>query len=83
MVPLKNSRDVNNLLVDELEISVETTGDDVSWLNGMNEIHIRSIHIIVRAVLLKSNQYANKWFCAEDTSSEVHRCKLHSTLDNN
>ena len=37
---------------------------------------------MVRAGLIDSNQHANKWCCAEETSTEVHKCKLHITLEN-
>ena len=56
-----NSTDVTKLPVDELKISIKTTGGDASWLNGKNEIHNRSIHNMVIAGLLDSIQHANKW----------------------
>ena len=37
---------------------------------------------MVRAVILYSNQHANKWCCAAETSAEFHRWKIHSGLDN-
>ena len=52
---------------------METTGDDASCINGMNERHNISIHNMIRAGLLDSNQHANKWCCASETSAEVHR----------
>ena len=61
---------------------METTCGDESWLNGNNEIHNRSIHNIVRAGLLDSNQNENKWCCAEEISAEVHICRIHSALEN-
>ena len=36
---LENSTDVTNLLIDDFNISMETTGGDVSWLNINNEKH--------------------------------------------
>ena len=52
---LAKSTDVKNLPVDELKISMETTGGDTSWINGKNEINNRSIHNMVRAALLDIN----------------------------
>ena len=66
---LGNSTYVNNLLVDEFNISIETTCGDSSWINGKNEIHNISIHNMVRAGLLDSNQHANKWCCEAETSA--------------
>ena len=53
---LEKSTDVTNLLVDDFNISMETTGGDSLWLNGNNERHNRSIHNMVRAGLLESNK---------------------------
>ena len=50
-----------------LLIYMKTTGGDASWINGKNEIHNRSIHNMVIAGLIDFNQYANKFWCAEDT----------------
>ena len=61
---------------------MKTTGGDAYWLNGKNERHNKSIHNMLRSGLLESNQHANKWCCAADTSAEFHRCKIHSALDN-
>ena len=79
---LENSIDVTNLLVKELKISMEITGGDAYFINGNNERHNRSIHNMVRAVLLDSNQHANKRYCEVETSAEVNRCKFQSALDN-
>ena len=79
---LENSTDVTNLIVDELKISMETTGDDASWLNGNNEIHTRSIHNMLRTGLLESNHNEKKWWCEAETPAEFHRFKLHTELDN-
>ena len=49
--------DETNLLAYEFRISMEPTGGDVSWLNGNNELHNRSIHNMVREVLIDINQY--------------------------
>ena len=61
---------------------MEITGGDTSWINDNNEIHNRSIQNMVVAGLLGSNKYENKWYYAADTSAEVHRCRIHSDLDN-
>ena len=79
---MENSTDITNLLIDEFEISMETPGGDTSWINGNNERHNRSIHNMVIAGLLDSNKHENKWCCAAETSAEVHRCRIHSDLDN-
>ena len=55
---------------------------DAYWINGKNEINNRSIYNIVREVLIDSNQLTNKWSCEAETSATVHRCKIHSALDN-
>ena len=47
-------------LLAELKITMENTGGDVLWLNGNKERHNRSIHNMVRAGILDSNQHANK-----------------------
>ena len=62
---------------------MENTGGDVSWIGGNNEQHNRRIHNIVREGIIEINQHENKWSCAVETSAEVHKCKLHSVLDNN
>ena len=36
---------------------------------------------MVRSGLFDSNQRENTFCCPEYTSSEAHRCKLHSALD--
>ena len=61
---------------------METTGGDVYWINGKNERHNIRIHNMIKEGLFNSNQQAIKWLCAEETSAEVHRCKIHSALDN-
>ena len=71
MVPLEKSTYVTNLLVDELNISMENTGGDASCLNGKNEWHNKIIHNMVMSGLLDSNKYANKWCCAADTSEQA------------
>ena len=53
---LTKSTDVTNLLVDEFKIHTETTGGDASCFNWKNERHKRSIHNILGAGLLDSNQ---------------------------
>ena len=58
---LANSTDVTNLLVDDFNISMETTGGDASWINGNNGRHNRSIHNMVRSSLLDINNHENKW----------------------
>ena len=57
-----------NLLVNDFKISMETTGGDASWLNVKNERHNRSIHNMIRAARLDSNQYENKWCWASQIS---------------
>ena len=57
---LENSIYVTNLLVGGLNIYTKTTGGYASWFNVKNERHNRSIHTMVREVLLDSNQHANK-----------------------
>ena len=61
---------------------MENTGEDASWINGNNERHNRSIQNMVISGLIDSDQHANKWCCTAETSSEVHRCKLRSVLEN-
>ena len=56
---LEKYTDVTDLLVDELNISMEATGVDASWLNGNNERHNISIHNIVIAALIYSNHHNN------------------------
>ena len=73
---------IANLLVDELSTSMETTGGDISWINGNNSRHSRIIHNIVIEGLLGSNKHENKWWCVADTSTEVHEWKIQSVLDN-
>ena len=73
MLHLANSIDVTNLLIDKLKIFMETTGGDESWINGKNKRHNRSIHNMVRAGILDSNQHENKWCYTAEKSSEVHR----------
>ena len=79
---LSNSTDVTNLPVDKFKISMEATGGDASRLNEKNERHNRSIHNMVIAALLGSNQHENKWCFTEEISAEVHKCRTHSALDN-
>ena len=57
---LKNSTYVTNLLVDDFNISMGTTGGGASWINGNNELHNRSIHNMVISGLLEINQHENK-----------------------
>ena len=58
---LEISTDFTNLLVEESKISMEITGGNASWINGNNERHSKSIHNMVGAGLLDSNQHAKKW----------------------
>ena len=60
----------------------ETTGGDSSWLNVNTEIHNKSIHNMVRADLLYSNQHTNNWCYASDMLEEDNRFKIHSSFDN-
>ena len=34
---------------------------------------------MVGSSLLKINQHENKWCCADETSTEVYICKIHSS----
>ena len=52
---LIKSTGVTDLLLDNFNISLETTGRYVSWINGKNKLHNISIKNIVRSVLLDSN----------------------------
>ena len=79
---LEKSTNVKNLIIEELKISMETTGGDVYWINVKNERHNIRIHNMIKEGLFNSNQQAINWLCAEETSAEVHRCKIHSALDN-
>ena len=63
---LENSADVINLIVDDFNISMETTGGDVSWLNGKNKIHNRSIINMVREGLIEINQQEKMVLCNRD-----------------
>ena len=44
---LENSTDVTKLLVDDFNISMETTSFYASWTNGKNEKNNRIIHNMV------------------------------------
>ena len=66
---LEKSTDVTNILVDDFNISMETTGGDSSCLDEKNERHNRSIHNMVIEILLDSNQHGKKFPCAADTSA--------------
>ena len=55
------STDVTNLLVDGLNVFMETTGGDTLWINENNVRHNRSIHNMVRSVILDINKPENKW----------------------
>ena len=68
---LENSTDVTNLLVDDFRISVETTGGDASWINENNEKHNISIHNIVRAGLIDSNQHGKIVMCSRKISRSL------------
>ena len=68
---LENSTFVNNLIVDEFNISIENTGGDASWFNVNIEQHKRSVHNMVRSGLLYSKQLEKKWCYASETSAEV------------
>ena len=59
-VSLQKSTYVTNLLVENFNISMETTGGDALWINGKNEIQNISIDNMVIEGLLDSNQYENK-----------------------
>ena len=54
---LEKSTDVTKLLVDEFKTSIETTGGDVSCINGNNERQNRIIHNVVRAGIIDINQH--------------------------
>ena len=45
---LSKSTDITSLLIDDFNISVETSDGSKSWLNGKNERHSRIIHNMVR-----------------------------------
>ena len=61
---------------------METTGGDTYWINGKNKEQNRSIHNMVKVGITDSNQHENKWFCAAETSAEVHIYRIDSALDN-
>ena len=54
---MEKSTDVTNLLIEEFNISMETTVGGASWINGKNERHNISIQNMVRADLLEINQH--------------------------
>ena len=69
---LEKSKYVTELLVDEFNISLENTGGYAWWINGNHERHNRSIHNMVRASLIDSNQHENKCCCEAKTYAEVY-----------
>ena len=60
---LENSTYVTNLLVDDFNTSMETTGAYESWINENNERQNKIFHNMVAACLLDINQHENKWCC--------------------
>ena len=66
---LGNSTYVNNLLVDNLNISMETTDGDASCPNRDNKRNKRSIHNVVISGFIDSDQHENIWCCVIDTTS--------------
>ena len=85
---LENSTDVTNLLVDDFNISMETTGGDASWLNKKYERHYITIHNIVRSGLLGGKQHGKNCSVQRrhhkksiDTRSTVHYIIPHITLN--
>ena len=61
---------------------MENTGGDTSWINGNNKRHNRSIHGMVISLPLDSNRHEKQLCYPSETSSEFHRCIIHSALDN-
>ena len=51
---------------------METTGGDAYCINENNERHNISIKNMVISGIIESNQHANKWCYASETSEEVH-----------
>ena len=48
---------ITNLFVKEFSITMETNGEDASYINGNNELQNRTIHNMVRSGLIVSNQH--------------------------
>ena len=70
---LANSTYVTNLIFDDFNISMETTGGNESWINENNEIHKRIIHNMVRAGLIDSNQH--------EKNGSVNQRHHHMSID--
>ena len=60
---LEKSTDVTNLIVDDLNIFMYTTGGDASYIDINIEIHNIFIHNMVRTGLLEINQHEKKGRC--------------------
>ena len=54
---LEKSKYVTNFIVEKFVLSMETNSGNSSGINGNNEQRTMIINIIVRAVLIGSNQY--------------------------
>ena len=78
----EKSTDVTDLLLNNFNIAVATTGGYASWINGVHKCHKKSIKNMVRAVILEINQHENKWWCVDEKSAEVYRCKIYSSMYN-
>ena len=69
---LENSADTANPLVYDFIISMKTTGDDASWINGNNERHNISLQNMGISGLFDSNQHEKMVMYSRNTIRSLY-----------
>ena len=82
IVPWKTQHISQTYSLINSKYTLETIGGDASWINGKNERHNIIIHDMVRSGFIDINKHENKCCCEAETSADVHRCRIHSALEN-
>ena len=75
---LVGSSEFFNLLVEEYQYGLQTTGGYSSWLNGKTERHIRPLENMARKIRGDSNLPTTLWCYAYEHATYVYGAMIHS-----
>ena len=75
---LARSSEFCNLLVEEFQCGLQTTGGYSSWLNGKVERHIRTLENTARKIRADANLPPSLWCFSYEHATDIYGAMLHS-----